>query len=69
MQEEKYYLYDLYDGCWDLIDTFDSEDAATEAAREYEVETDGECDLLLMNAPVSDMALAQPGTILYGWRY
>lgn len=69
MQEEKYYLYDLYEGNWDLIDVFDSEESATDAAREHDIETDGECDLILTNVPASQMALAEPGTILYDWRY
>ena len=73
MQEEKYYLYDLYEGSRELIDAFDSietaTDAATDAAREHDIDTDGECDLILTTSPASQMALAEPGTILYDWRY
>ena len=69
MQEEKYYLYDLYEGSWELIDMFDSIETATDAAREHDIETDGECDLILTTSPASQMALAEPGTILYDWRY
>ena len=69
MQEEKYYLYDLYEGNWELIDVFDSIETATDAAREHDIDTDGECDLILPTSPASQMAVAEPGTILYDWRY
>lgn len=72
MSETKYYLYDEYEGV-ELIDTFDSVEAATEAAREYDEETDGECSLQLTTAPVlyhpDGRCTVSPGALLKDWRY
>ena len=51
----KYRLADIYeDICGETVGTFDTVEEATEAARSYDAETDGECDLVLIGFTATD---------------
>lgn len=61
----KYYLYDVYDypgGSY--IGAYNTTDAAADAARAYDAETDGECALVL-----TGRLLAGVERVVEGWRY